>query len=63
MPVYFMDEFDVFMDKVNRKVIIDLLVEHAKAHCNKQFIFVTPLDISSVQVSNLISVYKLPDPR
>lgn len=63
MPVYFLDEFDVFMDKVNRKVIMDLLLEHATAHNNKQFVFITPQDISSVQASNLISVYRLPDPK
>ena len=44
-PFRVMDEFDVFMDSVNRDTTIQLLVDAAKRDCRKQFIFVTPNDL------------------
>ncbi|GMF20972.1 unnamed protein product [Phytophthora lilii] len=45
-PFRVMDEFDVFMDSVNRDMTIQLLVKAAKKDGKKQFIFVTPNDLS-----------------
>ena len=49
-PFTCMDEFDVFMDAVNRKVSMDNLIEFARddLNCDKQFLFITPQDISAV---------------
>ena len=49
-PFRAMDEFDVFMDAVNRKVSMDNLIEFARddLNCDKQFLFITPQDISAV---------------
>lgn len=47
-PFRVMDEFDVFMDSVNRDMTIQLLVDAAKKDCKKQFIFVTPNDLRYV---------------
>jgi hypothetical protein len=44
-PFRVMDEFDVFMDSVNRDMTIQLLVNAAKMDATKQFIFVTPNDL------------------
>jgi chromosome segregation ATPase len=44
-PFRVMDEFDVFMDSVNRDMTIQLLVDAAKKTAKKQFIFVTPNDL------------------
>ncbi|KAI9909730.1 hypothetical protein PsorP6_014901 [Peronosclerospora sorghi] len=44
-PFRVMDEFDVFMDAVNRDMTIQLLVKAAKKDNKKQFIFVTPNDL------------------
>ncbi|KAL0584383.1 hypothetical protein ABG067_005734 [Albugo candida] len=44
-PFRVMDEFDVFMDAVNRDMAIQLLVQAAKRESGKQFIFVTPNDL------------------
>ncbi|OWZ13347.1 Structural maintenance of chromosomes protein [Phytophthora megakarya] len=44
-PFRVMDEFDVFMDSVNRDMTIQLLVKAAKKDGKKQFIFVTPNDL------------------
>lgn len=63
IPFYFLDEFDVFMDKINRKIIMDLLLDHAQ-NCNSmQYVFITPQDISSIKTSDVISIYKMPDPE
>lgn len=52
-PFRAMDEFDVFMDAVNRKVSMDALIEFARDSNNieKQFLFITPQDISAVDAS------------
>lgn len=63
MPFYFLDEFDVFMDKLNRKVIMDLLLDHCKTASVMQFVFITPQDISSIQASDIVTIYKMPDPE
>lgn len=47
-PFRVMDEFDVFMDSVNRDMTIQLLVDAAKKDGKKQFIFVTPNDLRCV---------------
>ena len=52
-PFRAMDEFDVFMDAVNRKVSMDALIDFSRDHLNqdKQFLFITPQDISAVDAS------------
>ncbi|KAH9251522.1 hypothetical protein BASA81_010553 [Batrachochytrium salamandrivorans] len=53
-PLRVMDEFDVFMDAVTRKIAIDQLIIDAKQSLNghrKQCIFLTPLDISDIPES------------
>ena len=49
-PFRAMDEFDVFMDAVNRKISMDALIEFARDPNNsdKQYLFITPQDISAV---------------
>ncbi|KAK2976778.1 hypothetical protein RJ640_002050 [Escallonia rubra] len=43
-PFRAMDEFDVFMDAVSRKISLDTLVDFALQH-GSQWIFITPHDI------------------
>ncbi|XP_073367582.1 uncharacterized protein [Aegilops tauschii subsp. strangulata] len=47
-PFRAMDEFDVFMDAVSRKISLDTLVDFAVAQ-GSQWIFITPHDISMVK--------------
>lgn len=63
MPFYFMDEFDVFMDDVNRKIIMQLLINHALKNSGRQFVFLTPKDISCVSAGPQIDIHLLPNPR
>lgn len=45
-PFRAMDEFDVFMDSVNRKIAMENLLSFARENPNLQFIFLTPQDMS-----------------
>ena len=45
------DEFDVFMDAINRKKSIQLLLEAAREEADTQHIFITPQDSSIFQPS------------
>uniref|UniRef100_H3H6K8 RecF/RecN/SMC N-terminal domain-containing protein n=1 Tax=Phytophthora ramorum TaxID=164328 RepID=H3H6K8_PHYRM len=56
-PFRVMDEFDVFMDSVNRDMTIQLLVNAAKKDGKKQFIFVTPNDLRYKFIYLCMTVY------
>ncbi|ETI39667.1 hypothetical protein F443_14750 [Phytophthora nicotianae P1569] len=62
-PFRIMDEFDVFMDSQNHSMTVELLVEAAKKNCNKQFIFVTPNDLSMLRPDPVVKIQKLAPPR
>ncbi|XP_014205364.1 structural maintenance of chromosomes protein 6 [Copidosoma floridanum] len=63
LPFYFLDEFDVFMDKINRRVILDILLQHAQNHPHSQFAFLTPLDTSHIIADNSITIHRLAPPE
>ncbi|XP_040582099.1 structural maintenance of chromosomes protein 6 [Lepeophtheirus salmonis] len=58
-PFRIMDEFDVFMDMVNRRVALDLIINIATDTRKFQYIFLTPLNIDNVQVNEDVSILKL----
>ncbi|KUF91073.1 hypothetical protein AM588_10005355 [Phytophthora nicotianae] len=62
-PFRVMDEFDVFMDSVNRDMTIQLLVDAAKKDSKKQFIFVTPNDLSALRRDPMVKIQKMNPPR
>ncbi|KEF62096.1 uncharacterized protein A1O9_00068 [Exophiala aquamarina CBS 119918] len=41
-PVRCLDEFDVFMDAVNRSISVNLLIEGARQSIGKQFVLISP---------------------
>ncbi|XP_002122639.2 structural maintenance of chromosomes protein 6 [Ciona intestinalis] len=61
-PIRCLDEFDVFMDMANRRVAMDMMVEMALLQKKRQFIFLTPHDISALPKSPEIHVWKMADP-
>ncbi|KAG4992428.1 hypothetical protein AAZX31_09G210300 [Glycine max] len=61
-PFRAMDEFDVFMDAVSRKISLDTLVDFAEAH-GSQWIFITPHDTSSVRAGDRIKKMQMAAPR
>ncbi|EPS40314.1 hypothetical protein H072_5870 [Dactylellina haptotyla CBS 200.50] len=46
-PFRCLDEFDVFMDAVNRGVSMGLIIKAARNSVGKQFILITPQDVST----------------
>ncbi|TVU10824.1 hypothetical protein EJB05_44376 [Eragrostis curvula] len=61
-PFRAMDEFDVFMDAVSRKISLDTLVEFAVEQ-GSQWIFITPHDISMVKPGDRIKKQQMAAPR
>ncbi|TRY56195.1 hypothetical protein DNTS_002545 [Danionella cerebrum] len=61
-PFRALDEFDVYMDMVNRRISMDMMLKIAASQRFRQFIFLTPQSLSSVSVNNLMRVWRLKDP-
>lgn len=61
-PFRAMDEFDVYMDSVNRSISIQLLIDTAKEAKSKQFIFITPHDHSAIAAGPEIRVQRMHPP-
>ncbi|KAL6580582.1 hypothetical protein OROMI_008606 [Orobanche minor] len=61
-PFRAMDEFDVFMDAVSRKISLDTIVDFALAQ-GSQWIFITPHDISMVKNDERIKKQQMTAPR
>mmetsp|Transcript_28066 Transcript_28066/g.41456 ORF Transcript_28066/g.41456 Transcript_28066/m.41456 type:complete len:1167 (+) Transcript_28066:53-3553(+) len=61
-PFRVMDEFDVFLDPVSRKIALETLVEIAKKMDHRQFIFITPQDLSSIVPGEKVKIFKMTPP-
>ncbi|XP_034044240.1 LOW QUALITY PROTEIN: structural maintenance of chromosomes protein 6-like [Thalassophryne amazonica] len=61
-PFRCLDEFDVFMDMVNRRISMDMMLRVADSQRYRQFIFLTPQSMSSLPVSDIIHILRLKDP-
>lgn len=57
-PFYFLDEYDVFTDQVNRSYITKLLIKNAEAIKTRQYVFLTPQDMSEFKSSEYLSIIK-----
>jgi len=62
-PFRVMDEFDVFLDPVTRKLIIDTLIAVGEGMPHRQFIFITPQDVSNVESSPTLKILKMKPPE
>lgn len=60
-----MDEYDVFLDQVARKLTLDILANYAlgKEQKGRQFIIITPQDLRHMTTSNEVRIHKMPDPE
>uniref|UniRef100_A0A8C1HRG6 Structural maintenance of chromosomes protein 6 n=1 Tax=Cyprinus carpio carpio TaxID=630221 RepID=A0A8C1HRG6_CYPCA len=61
-PFCALDEFDVYMDMVNRRISMDMMLKIAASQRYRQFIFLTPQSMSSLPVNSLIRILRLKDP-
>jgi hypothetical protein len=62
-PFRVMDEFDVFLDPVSRKKVIDQLVKVGQSMCHRQFIFITPQDVSNLDTSPTLKILHMKPPE
>lgn len=61
-PFRCLDEFDVYMDMVNRRISMDMMLKVAAGQRYRQFVFLTPQSMSSLPESKLINILQLKDP-
>ncbi|KAM4040422.1 LOW QUALITY PROTEIN: structural maintenance of chromosomes protein 6 [Anomaloglossus baeobatrachus] len=62
-PFRCLDEFDVYMDMVNRRISMDMMLTMADSQRFRQFILLTPQHTSSLQTSNIIRILRMQDPE
>lgn len=62
-PFRCLDEFDVFMDMLNRRVVMEMLVDLAMEHKRNQFFFFTPQGIDELKSRSNIEIFNLPKVR
>ncbi|KAJ6634725.1 Structural maintenance of chromosomes protein 6 [Pseudolycoriella hygida] len=61
-PFYFLDEYDVYTDSVNRYYMTRLLLGEAKRKTHRQYTFLTPQDMSEIVAGNDLSIQRMADP-
>ncbi|KAM8774202.1 structural maintenance of chromosomes protein 6 [Rhynchonycteris naso] len=62
-PFRCLDEFDVYMDMVNRRIAMDMILKMADSQRFRQFILLTPQSMSSLPSSKLIRLFRMSDPE
>ncbi|KAF8625965.1 hypothetical protein AX17_006690 [Amanita inopinata Kibby_2008] len=62
-PLRCLDEFDVFMDAVNRRISMKMMIETANSSDKKQYILITPQDMTNITPGNTVRVHRMRDPE
>ncbi|EJD41896.1 P-loop containing nucleoside triphosphate hydrolase protein [Auricularia subglabra TFB-10046 SS5] len=62
-PVRCLDEFDVFMDAVNRKVTMRMIMEAANEADRKQYILISPQGLDGLKILPSVRVLSMSDPE
>ncbi|GBE84843.1 Structural maintenance of chromosomes protein [Sparassis crispa] len=62
-PIRCLDEFDVFMDAVNRRISIRMMIDTANSSNNRQYILITPQDVTNIHASPSVHVHRMTDPE
>jgi chromosome segregation ATPase len=58
-PFRAMDEFDVFMDAVNRRISMEVLLEAAMEKKHRQHIFLTPQQLQGVTLGPHLKIFRM----
>ncbi|KAI9485269.1 MAG: P-loop containing nucleoside triphosphate hydrolase protein [Benjaminiella poitrasii] len=61
-PIICLDEFDVFMDAVNRKQTMSMIMNSASDN-SSQYILITPQDASNMVPGPYVTIHRLADPE
>ncbi|TRM64138.1 hypothetical protein BD626DRAFT_401409 [Schizophyllum amplum] len=62
-PLRCLDEFDVFMDAVNRRISMRMMIDTANTSDRKQYILITPQDMGNVSITDSVKVHRMSDPE
>ncbi|KAH8688881.1 P-loop containing nucleoside triphosphate hydrolase protein [Talaromyces proteolyticus] len=62
-PIRCLDEFDVYMDVVNRKMSIDMLMLAARRSIGRQFILITPGSRAEISLAPDVRIKELAEPE
>ncbi|KAF2849389.1 dna repair protein-like protein rad18 [Plenodomus tracheiphilus IPT5] len=62
-PIRCLDEFDVFMDSVNRERSMHMIIQAARRSLGRQFIFITPQSMNNVVQTSDVKIIKMTDPE
>jgi structural maintenance of chromosomes protein 6 len=61
-PFRVMDEFDVFLDVKARKLALTTMIALAKQMSHRQFIFITPQDLSDIKTDETLFIHHMKPP-
>ncbi|WAQ83634.1 hypothetical protein PtA15_4A82 [Puccinia triticina] len=61
-PIRCLDEFDVFMDDVNRRVALEMMIKSAETASDVQYIFITPNGLRAAQIGDKAKIIRMLDP-
>ncbi|KAJ5397239.1 hypothetical protein N7509_005352 [Penicillium cosmopolitanum] len=62
-PIRCLDEFDVYMDHINRRMAIDMLMTAARRSIGRQFILITPGTKTDIRIAPDVRVKELAEPE
>ena len=62
-PIRCLDEFDVFMDNVNRNTSMQMMIAAAGRSVGRQFVLITPQAMGNVVIGEDVKVHKMSDPE
>ncbi|NXL92475.1 SMC6 protein, partial [Alectura lathami] len=62
-PFRCLDEFDVYMDMLNRRIAMDMILKAADTQQHRQFILLTPQSMSFLPISSRIRILRMQDPE
>lgn len=64
-PFRLMDEYDVFLDEISREITLKTIQQYAldKEQRGRQFIILTPHNVTGVVTTNEVRVKRMPTPH
>jgi chromosome segregation ATPase len=62
-PIRCLDEFDVFMDNVNRDISMRMMIQAARRAVGRQYILITPQAMGNVPLEEDVKIIKMRDPE
>ncbi|KAJ7147173.1 P-loop containing nucleoside triphosphate hydrolase protein [Mycena crocata] len=62
-PLRCLDEFDVFMDAVNRRISMKMMIDTANQSDKKQYVLITPQDMNNVALGASVRCHRMIDPE